>query len=85
MCFGTVSLSIHIRDRIFNLLLQSLILRTVKIFIYFSTEKHMTLVDNVNEMKKMFVGIGLDDVRATGLDFFDIPQSKIITDYIYSR
>ena len=53
--------------------------------IYFSTEKHLTLVDNVNEMKKMFVGIGLDDVRATGLDFFDIPQSKIITDYIYSR
>ena len=49
------------------------------------SEKHMTMVDNVNELKKMFVGIGIEDVRAAGLDFFDVQQTKLITDYVYSR
>ena len=45
----------------------------------------MTMVDNVNELKKLFVGIGLDDVKAAGLDFFNVQQTKLITEYIYSR
>lgn len=47
-------------------------------------EKHMTMVDNVNELKKLFVGIGLDDVKAAGLDFFNVQQTKLITEYIYT-
>ena len=47
-------------------------------------EKRMTLVDNVNELKKMFVGIGLEDVKSTGLDFFDLNHAKLITEYVYT-
>ena len=44
----------------------------------------MNMVDNVNELKKMLVGIGLDDVKSAGLDFFDPNHAKLITEYIYT-
>lgn len=47
-------------------------------------EKQMNMVDNVNELKKMLVGIGLDDVKSAGLDFFDLNHAKLITEYVYT-
>ena len=44
----------------------------------------MNMVDNVNELKKMLVGIGLDDVKSAGLDFFDLSHAKLITEYVYT-
>ena len=59
--------------------------RTLFCLLFFSlSEKHMNMVDNVNELKKMLVGIGLDDVKSAGLDFFDLSHAKLITEYVYT-
>ncbi|XP_067657637.1 ciliary-associated calcium-binding coiled-coil protein 1-like isoform X2 [Haliotis asinina] len=50
-------------------------------------EKHLSLVENLKEMKKMLVGIGAEngpDMQYGGLEFFDVNQAKDITNYLYS-
>lgn len=47
-------------------------------------EKHMSLVENSIELKKLFVGLGCDDIRSQGLDFFSIAQANQINDYIFT-
>ncbi|XP_052225445.1 ciliary-associated calcium-binding coiled-coil protein 1-like isoform X2 [Dreissena polymorpha] len=47
-------------------------------------DKHMSLVENMVEFNKLFAGIGIEDVKSTGLDFFDLPSVKSITQYMYS-
>lgn len=51
-------------------------------------EKHLSLVENLKEMKKMLVGIGAEsgpDMQYGGLEFFDVNQAKEITNYLYTR
>ncbi|XP_071090348.1 ciliary-associated calcium-binding coiled-coil protein 1-like [Haliotis cracherodii] len=50
-------------------------------------EKHLSLVENLKEMKKMLVGIGAEsgpDMQYGGLEFFDVNQAKEITNYLYT-
>ena len=46
----------------------------------------MILVDNLRELKKMFVGIGQDSPEITGgLACFNVEQAKLITEYLHIR
>ncbi|XP_041368740.1 ciliary-associated calcium-binding coiled-coil protein 1-like isoform X2 [Gigantopelta aegis] len=49
-------------------------------------EKQMSLVDNLRELKKMLMGIGMEGQATNygGLEFFDTQKAKAITDYVYS-
>ncbi|XP_050395559.1 ciliary-associated calcium-binding coiled-coil protein 1 isoform X2 [Patella vulgata] len=49
-------------------------------------DKHMTMVENLKEFQKMMVGIGVEQsvVPSGGLEFFDINQAKMITEYVSS-
>lgn len=52
----------------------------------FTTEKQMTMVDNLRELKKTFVGIGLENMDTTGgLSCFNVEQAKAITNYMHTR
>jgi len=33
----------------------------------------------------MFAGIGVEEVKSTGLDFFNLAQVKDIAQYVYNR
>lgn len=47
-------------------------------------EKHMHILDNLNEMKEMFSGIGQPDYEAPGgLDCFDVSQARTISKYFH--
>ncbi len=55
-------------------------------YLWIFSEKHLSIVENLKEYKKMLVGIGMDHAETSGgLDCFDINQAKAITDYLYIR
>lgn len=48
----------------------------------------MSLVDNMKELKKMLVGIGIEtgpNVPSGGLEFFDVADGQAISKYIFDR
>ncbi|XP_072026664.1 ciliary-associated calcium-binding coiled-coil protein 1-like isoform X2 [Amphiura filiformis] len=46
-------------------------------------EHKMPLADNLTEYKKLLAGVGTEDNEVNGgLDFFDIKQAKLITDFL---
>ncbi|CAH1785095.1 unnamed protein product [Owenia fusiformis] len=48
-------------------------------------ERHLTVVENICEYKKMLVGIGQESPEETGgLNFFDISQAATLNEYLYS-
>lgn len=48
-------------------------------------EKHLNLVDNTIAFNKMLAGIGVEETRGRGLDFFNLDQAKLISQYFYAR
>ncbi|XP_052773409.1 ciliary-associated calcium-binding coiled-coil protein 1-like isoform X2 [Mya arenaria] len=47
-------------------------------------EKHLSLVDNTMEFNKLFAGIGVEEVKSAGLDFFNLEHVRAISEYVYS-
>ncbi|ESO95106.1 hypothetical protein LOTGIDRAFT_203888 [Lottia gigantea] len=47
-------------------------------------EKHMSIIENIKELQKMLVGIGVEHAiqPSGGLQFFNIQQAKLISDYV---
>ncbi len=44
----------------------------------------MSLADNLSEFKKLLAGVGTEDNEVNGgLDFFDIKQAKLVTDFLH--
>lgn len=56
------------------------------IYLFFDLEKHLALLENLREFKKMLAGIGQDNSELSGgLECFDVVQSRMIVDYINTR
>lgn len=47
-------------------------------------EKHLSMTENSIEFNKMLAGIGVDDVKSGGLDFFSVKEAKVISQYVYT-
>ena len=55
---------------------------------YNIAEKHLNMLDNLREFKKMLVGIGMEpqtDQPSGGLDCLDVTQAKALTNYLHIR
>jgi len=61
-----------------------MITRMNNVLVLFS-EKHLNLVDNSLAFNKLLAGIGVEDAKSSGLDFFNLEQAKLISQYIFSR
>ena len=49
-------------------------------------EKQMNIVDNLSEMKKSLMGVGVDHCEGSGgLECFEVNQAKLITQYMHTR
>ncbi|XP_013381651.1 ciliary-associated calcium-binding coiled-coil protein 1 isoform X2 [Lingula anatina] len=48
-------------------------------------DKHLSMVDNLKEFKKMLVGVGQENPESPGgLEFFDLNQAKMVADYLHT-
>lgn len=47
-------------------------------------EKQMSMSENSVEFNKLFAGIGVDDAKSGGLDFFSIKEAKLVSQYVYT-
>ena len=44
----------------------------------------MCVADNLTEYKKLLAGVGTEDNDVNGgMDFFDLKQAKLITDFLH--
>lgn len=42
------------------------------------------MIENSVEFNKMLSGIGVDDAKSGGLDFFSLKEAKLVSQYVYT-